>query len=72
MTKKGAKMSNAVNDNLIERAHELAEEITSHPSGYDKTLLQALERGDLEDVRRLVVFIEGELSRAHFMNYNIV
>lgn len=65
-------MSNPTNEALIERAHELAEEITNHPSGYDTALVLALERNDLDEVQRLVTFIEGEMSQAHFHNYDIL
>lgn len=64
-------MSNQVNDTLLERAYELLENLTSHPSGYDKALATALENRDLERVHELVALLEAELSREHFHNYDL-
>lgn len=65
-------MSELRNSELLERASQLAEEITSHPSGYDKLLESAVESGDLDEVSRLVSRIESELSQEHFYNYDII
>lgn len=65
-------MSNDVNDNLIERARDLAEEITGHPSGYDKTLLACIDGGDLDELHRLVKLVEADLARDYFYGHNIV
>lgn len=65
-------MSNPINTNLIERANELIEEITSHPSGYDRRLQELIVSNDLEALYNLVIKIEGLLAQEHFRNYEIV
>lgn len=65
-------MSNNTNENLLERAAELIDELASHPSGYDKALIKAIDANDLQEVRYLVVKLEGELSQEHFHNYELV
>ena len=64
-------MSNISNTNLIERASELAEEITNHPSGYDKLLLNAIKANDLTEVSRLVSVVESGLAQEHFHNFDL-
>lgn len=64
-------MSQTNNNHLIERANELLEEITNHPSGYDTLLVKAVESGDLDEVRRVVTLVEGELSHEHFANHDM-
>lgn len=65
-------MSHPNNDALLERASSLLEEIVSHPSGLDKKLLVAMERGDLEELERTVNDIEGLLAQEHFFNYDLI
>lgn len=65
-------MSNQSNDNLIERATDLLEEIDSHPSGLDTALDEALKKGDLDEIHRLVTYIEAELARDHFHRNNYI
>jgi hypothetical protein len=65
-------MSNQVNQELLERAIELLEEITNHPSRLDVALSIALEENDLEEVSRLVSLIEGELARDEFYHRNVL
>ena len=55
-------MSNNTNSILIERAYELSEELTSHPAGIDKSLLQAIKGGDLEKLQYWVTVAEGTLA----------
>lgn len=64
-------MSNITNSNLLERAYELLEEITSHPSGLDKALTKAVRAGNLDEIYYLVTKIESELAQKHFYNNNI-
>ena len=65
-------MSHAVNDTILERANDLLEEISGHPSKFDKLLEQAIEHNDLDEVYRLVTIIEGELAQEHFYNAGII
>ena len=65
-------MSNESNSALFERAYQAAEEITNHPAGYDKALYAAIEGNNLDEVRRLVTLVEGELSRQHFYDNNMI
>lgn len=65
-------MSNNTNSILIERAYELAEELTSHPAGIDKALLLAIETGDLENVQYWVTVAEGTLSAHNFYESNLI
>jgi len=65
-------MSNNTNDELLERAGDLLEEITGHPSKLDVALTRAVEKNDLDEIYHLVTYIEGELSREHYHNYDLV
>lgn len=65
-------MSNDNNTILLERAAELIDELTSHPSGADKLIIQAIDSNNLEEVQRLVTKFEGELSQEHFMNHDLI
>lgn len=65
-------MSNQENDNIMQRAADLIDELTSHPSRADIALEQAIDRNDLDELRRLVTLYEGELAQAHFYNNNII
>lgn len=64
-------MSHEINDNIIERAHEMIEEFTNHPSKIDQTLLRALERNDLEEVQKITTRLEAQLAQEHFKNYDL-
>jgi hypothetical protein len=64
-------VSQQTNTKLLERAAELIDELTSHPSGLDETLIQAVGANDLNEVRRIVVLVEGELAQEHFRNWEI-
>jgi hypothetical protein len=64
-------MSNKTNDELVERANELIEEITNHPSGYDKVLQNALNSGDLDKLFFTVSVVEGELAKENFYSRGI-
>lgn len=64
-------MSNQSNTELLERANELLEDITNHPSGYDKLLQKAIDDNDLVGIRYLTTFIEGELSKDHFYSRGV-
>ena len=59
-------MSQEDNTNLLERGYELAEEFVSHPSGIDKSILAAINSGDLEKVRYQISKCEGYLAQEHF------
>lgn len=65
-------MSNESNVILFERAYQAADEITNHPSGLDKSIYQAIEDNNLDEVRRLTVKAEGLLAQAHFYNNNMI
>lgn len=65
-------MSNITNDKLLDRASELLEEISDHPSGYDVLLSKAIESGDLDEVHRVVSYVEGQLAQDHFHQYDLV
>ncbi len=64
-------MSNSTNDQLLERAHELLEDLDSHPSKLNKALSIALEQNDLDYINYLVPKLEAELSQEHFENWNV-
>lgn len=64
-------MEDEVNDQLIERAHALAEELASHPSGADRQILKAIKENDLEHLRHLVTKFEGELAAQSFYNDDV-
>lgn len=65
-------MSHDTNSNLLERAYEVLEEISGHPSKYDKLLDKAIQREDLDEVHRLVNIIESDLAIEHFHNYGLL
>lgn len=65
-------MSNSENDRLLDKAAELLEEISNHPSGFDKKLSEAILSGDLEEVHYWVHKINGELSQEHFHNWDLL
>lgn len=64
-------MSNQINTELLERAAELIDELTSHPSGYDKILEDCIDRNDLDALQHHVAVIEGELAQEYFMNNEV-
>lgn len=59
------------NIKLLERAAELIDEITGHPSGADRALIAAVDSNDLDEVRYQVRRIEGELAQEHFRDYDL-
>lgn len=59
------------NTKLLERAYELAEDITNHPSGYDKRIRQLIEDNNLEELQHVVTKIESELAQEHFYGYDL-
>lgn len=65
-------MSNLNNDNLLDRASDLLEELSGHPSHLDTALSQAITNGDLEEVKYLVNKLEALLAQEHFKNYEVV
>lgn len=65
-------MSDTHNTILLERAYEVLEEVTNHPSGYDKALSEAIEKNDLEEIYRLTNMLEDELAKEHFYNKEII
>ena len=60
-------MSNDTNNNILERAADLLDELTSHPSGLDIQLEKAIESNDLDEIYRVVCICEGVLSQEHFI-----
>lgn len=64
-------MSEHHNINLLERAAELIDTLESHPSGADDLLIRAVDSNDLDEVHRLVIKFEGELSQEYFKNWDI-
>ena len=65
-------MSQEVNDTLLERAYELAEELTSHPAGIDKGILAAIHSNDLNKVQYWITVGEGALAQQHFYESEIL
>lgn len=65
-------MSHQINTNLLERAAELIDQLTGHPSGLDKALVVAVEANDLNEVHRQVFKLEAELAQEHFHNYDLL
>lgn len=63
-------MSLDSNTSLLERAADLIDELTSHPAGIDKGLIQAVASGDMERVRYWVGKAEGVLAQEHFYESN--
>lgn len=65
-------MSDTNNDQLLDKATDLLEDITDHPSGYDKLLSQAIKRNDMEELQTLVTKINGYLAQNYFYKSNIL
>jgi len=65
-------MSNSINTKLFDRAHECMEDLTSHPSGIDRSIQAAYDSGDLQELERLVNIAEGILSQAEFEENDII
>lgn len=63
-------MSNESNTALYERAADLIDELTSHPAGIDRGLIQAVDSGDMERIRYWVSKAEGVLAQEHFYETN--
>lgn len=59
-------MSHQANVELEERALELLETTTNHPSGYDRLLAAAVCAEDWDEVHHWVNRLEGELAIEHF------
>jgi hypothetical protein len=56
-------MSDITNDNLSDRAYEAMEELTSHPSGIDKRIQEAVDNNDLVQLQYLTAVGEGILAQ---------
>lgn len=63
-------MSLDSNTQLLERAADLVDELTSHPAGIDKGLIQAVESGDMERIKYWVSKAEGVIAQEHFYETN--
>jgi hypothetical protein len=63
-------MSLENNTELYERAYELVEELTSHPSNIDKRLLQLIEDGDLEELEYVMAVAENVVEKADELEAN--
>lgn len=63
-------MSHHNNTLLLERALEVLEECTSHPSGFDKLLATEINKThpDLDQVNYYVTMLEAALSQEYFMS----
>lgn len=59
-------MSHPTNSILLERAHDLLEEVQSHPAHLDDNLQAAIKSGDLEQVQYWVTVIEGTLAQEYY------
>ena len=59
-------MSQDINTRLLERAADLLDDFTNHPSGLDKQLEKAIESNDLDEIHRVVSIMEGIQSQEHF------
>ncbi len=57
--------------NLFERAAELIDNLTSHPSGADNQIIAALDANDLQEINRLVCKYEAVLAQEHFEGYQV-
>lgn len=60
-------MSTDSNTRLLERAADLLDDLTSHPSGLDTQLEKAIESNDLDEIYRVVCICEGVLAQEHFI-----
>lgn len=60
-------MSHINNEQLFQRAADLLDDLTSHPSGLDIQLEKAIESNDLDEIYRVVCICEGVLSQEHFI-----
>jgi hypothetical protein len=58
-------------NNLFQRAAELIDELTNHPSRADEQIIKALDANDLQEIYRLVLKYESELAQEHFKNWNV-
>ncbi len=58
--------------NIFERAEDLIELLTSHPSGADDHLIDVLDRNDLREIEREVTKYEAVLAEEHFRDWGIV
>lgn len=59
-------MSNSYNDEILERANELMEETTG--TWMEKAIKSAVDRDDLEELRKLISRIEHDLAVEHMHN----
>lgn len=64
-------MSNQINTTLIERAHEVIEELTSHPSGIDNRIQALIDIGDLNNLQAAVADGEAILAEEFFKSYDV-
>lgn len=65
-------MSHNSNTELLERAAELIDELSSHPAGLDKRLATAVEANDLDELRYQVAVCESVLAQEAFHEFNIL
>lgn len=67
-------MTHIINDTVIERANELAEELTSTTGG--KIMAEALNKfekdKDVESLWQTMKRIEGQLAQEHFHNFDLL
>lgn len=65
-------MSNSINEALLLRANDLAEELVSDPAGRDDRILELIESNDLDNLLAFVQKVEAELAQEYFHNNNII
>lgn len=65
-------MSNITNELLLERAYQIADELTSDPAGRDDRILELINLNDLDTLREYLNIVEGQLSLEYFHNKDIV
>lgn len=67
-------MSDIYNTEIIERAYDLAEELTGTTPGYivNKAIEDYEKTGDVEDLSHRITDVEGKLSIEHFYNSDIL
>jgi hypothetical protein len=59
-------MSNEINEVLFERAAYCIDQLESHPAGLDKSIIEALDSGDLERLVYAVGRAEACLAQEEF------
>lgn len=59
-------MSNNVNDEILDRAQVCLDYADNHPAGIDRGLSNAIQDGNLDEIRHFVTVIEGMMAQEYF------